>query len=277
MTEEVLVEFHEGKGMILSPNCHADAAEFIEVVSGQVEIVAGLKSYHVTSGDILHLVPGYAHFAIASEGAAKLRTLTYPIGKLLSSLDLLESSVYATYLSKSENWSTLFSVGNPLHAKLSLHLDNATEEFMGKDLFHKLLITAEIEQMVTDILRFYGYREDEGLDYRQTQRIYPALSYIQERYAERISLDDLSASLGISSGYFGRLFRETTGMTPVEYIQHIRVNRSMQFLLDSEESLAEISSRSGFASTKYFHRVFKALVGTSPIAFRKLRDLKAQA
>ncbi len=95
------------------------------------------------------------------------------------------------------------------------------------------------------------------------------LEYIKNHYMEKITLDELAALEHISKSYLSRKFKERTGLSVISYINRMRIERSRQFLMASSLDVNEIAYQVGFDSPKYFHRVFKELVGKSPASFRK--------
>lgn len=96
-----------------------------------------------------------------------------------------------------------------------------------------------------------------------------AMEYIKNHYAEKISLDKLAGLEHISKSYLSRKFKGRTGYSVVSYINRLRIERAKQFLMMSNLSMDEIAYQVGFASPKYFHRVFKEMIGESPAGFRR--------
>jgi YesN/AraC family two-component response regulator len=72
----------------------------------------------------------------------------------------------------------------------------------------------------------------------------------------------------MSEYYFCRFFKKVTFMTFVEYINKLRINIAIKFLLDTNMTIAQISDAVGFNDPSYFNRVFKKLNGNSPLTFR---------
>ncbi|MBA2481807.1 MAG: helix-turn-helix transcriptional regulator [Planctomycetes bacterium] len=96
-----------------------------------------------------------------------------------------------------------------------------------------------------------------------------ALGCIHERYAERLTLDDLATVAGVSSGHLGEVFKERTGVTVHQYLNKLRVERARELLAQTDLSVTEICHRSGFEDSGYLTRVFKRATGLSPRAYRR--------
>lgn len=102
------------------------------------------------------------------------------------------------------------------------------------------------------------------------------LEYIKKHYAEKITLDELAELEHISKSYLSRKFKQRTGLSVISYINQVRIERSKQFLMVSELDVNEIAYQVGFDSPKYFHRVFKEIVGESPAIFRRKFGIRKQ-
>lgn len=92
--------------------------------------------------------------------------------------------------------------------------------------------------------------------------------YIQEHYAERITVAELAGSALISERECYRLFKECLRCSPVEYVISYRLDIAGRLLTHSENSITEISHASGFGSSSYFGRVFLEHFGCPPSEYR---------
>ncbi len=95
------------------------------------------------------------------------------------------------------------------------------------------------------------------------------IKYIEEHYAERISLAQISDSIYLSQSYASTLFKKETGKKFSSYLQEVRLEKSCEMLLDSRISIQEIAVRTGFFDAAHFSRVFKEWYGLSPAEYRK--------
>ncbi|MDL2232578.1 AraC family transcriptional regulator [Ruminococcaceae bacterium OttesenSCG-928-L11] len=95
-----------------------------------------------------------------------------------------------------------------------------------------------------------------------------AVSYIGEHLREPISLESLAFSLGLTPNYLGRLFREETGISFVEYVNGARLEQATDILRTTEKTVEEIAAESGFNSSTYFIKKFKQKYRMTPKAFR---------
>lgn len=96
-----------------------------------------------------------------------------------------------------------------------------------------------------------------------------ALNYVDLNYTTNITLDDISNAACISKTHLHRLFVESLGMTPFEYVINRRIKKSMQLLSVTNYSIFEIASSCGFNDQPYFGKIFKKKTGYTPLEYRK--------
>ncbi len=96
-----------------------------------------------------------------------------------------------------------------------------------------------------------------------------AMDYINRNILTEITMDDICAAAHMSKYYFCRKFKESTGMTVMEYILKTRIVLAKNMLLRETASVTEISERCCFSSISYFCRVFKEDTGCTPTAYRR--------
>ena len=90
-----------------------------------------------------------------------------------------------------------------------------------------------------------------------------ALQYIEEHYAEDISLDLVAEKIGISPFYLSRLFKAERGESFVEYLTSVRMKNAVRLARETRLSIREIATRTGYASPTSFCRVFKKYTGST--------------
>ena len=95
-----------------------------------------------------------------------------------------------------------------------------------------------------------------------------AVQYMKENMNCDTSLDSLISSVKCSRARLFVLFKESTGMTPNDYWQRLRIERSIELMKDPTVTITDVAFAVGFASSQYFCTVFRKYSGTTPTAFR---------
>jgi len=144
---------------------------------------------------------------------------------------------------------------------------NIYEEFLNKnevsDLIHKSLILQILYNMYQDIKELTIPLSPY---YTKVKRV---TNYINKSYNKKIVLNDLAEIAGCSPNYFHKMFKNTIGMTPNEYIVKIRLDTAREKIINTELNICEISLQCGFENFSYFSAVFKRNTGITPKEFRK--------
>lgn len=94
-------------------------------------------------------------------------------------------------------------------------------------------------------------------DYKRILQLKQVLEFIEHNYASPLTLKQLSASVSMSPKYFCRFFSEMTHQTPMEYLNHQRIEQACYQLSTTDDSITEIAYRNGFNDLSYFIRTFK--------------------
>ena len=93
-------------------------------------------------------------------------------------------------------------------------------------------------------------------------------AYLAKSYAQDISLESVSETLGFSSFYFSKLFKQHFGTTFVEYLTDIRIQIAKSILQDPTKSAKEVGEAVGYPSSNYFVKLFKKKTGMTPTEYR---------
>ena len=103
----------------------------------------------------------------------------------------------------------------------------------------------------------------------ERRSIEPALQYVSENYTQEVRMADMAASCAMSESYFRKVFSRIMGMPPLEYVNRYRINRSINLLRFTDETVQSIAGRTGFPSIATYNRNFHRYVGLSPAQWRK--------
>lgn len=95
-----------------------------------------------------------------------------------------------------------------------------------------------------------------------------AMSFIDGNYSRDISMEEIAAACGLNRSYFGKLFKETLGQSPQQYLIQYRMTKASELLKGTRISVAEIGRSVGYENQLHFSRAFKNVFGISPSQYR---------
>lgn len=157
-----------------------------------------------------------------------------------------------------ENIPSFFSVSNP----------NATEETLSKII--TLVYSANQFDNITASAELISFLHKLSLEKKENPTVLSlAKAFIEQNYKENISINDVAAACNVSTAYLHKIFKNTLGITPGNYLLNIRISVAQNLLVNTHQPLIEIAFNCGFNSQSYFSDCFKKYVGITPKDFRK--------
>jgi AraC family transcriptional regulator len=156
-----------------------------------------------------------------------------------------------------------------LHLGLALQAELAAGCPAGR-LYGEALATA----LAVHLVQHYAVCPPQLQSYRgglPPARLRRVLEYMQAHLAQDPSLTELAGIAQMSPYYFSRLFKQSTGLSPHQYLLRQRVERAKHFLADPRHRIAEVSDALGFPHQSHFATTFRALVGMTPREYRRQR------
>lgn len=113
---------------------------------------------------------------------------------------------------------------------------------------------------------------------KNQDRILTMISFIQEYFAEKLTLEDIADSAAVSTRECLRCFKSSIRQSPMDYLIEYRVRTAKKMLETTDLSITDIALRCGFNSNSYFTKLFHRICGKTPNAYRKeLLELKKTA
>ena len=147
-------------------------------------------------------------------------------------------------------------------------LSEMQTEGLGGRLYSETLAT----QLAIHLLRQYCAFDIKLKQYNgglSPRKLQTAIDYIETNLEGKIGLDALAKITQTSPYHFSRLFKQSTGITPYQYVIQQRIELGKQLLRKEELPIAEIAMMCGFASQSSFTTAFRKLVGITPKAYQK--------
>ena len=136
------------------------------------------------------------------------------------------------------------------------------------NLLDRIQSLQEIRQKIIEMVMECVSTESVA-DANARSKIQMAIGYIQEHFAENLTVNVLAEHYGMSPNYFSSMFKKEMSRSAVNYITELRINQARELLYHSELSVGDISKKVGYEDSQYFFRVFKKYLGMTPLQYRE--------
>ena len=135
------------------------------------------------------------------------------------------------------------------------------------------LYLQSIAQLIAVHLLRSGSPAVENAQTLTRQQMRHVTDFIQAHLDQDLSLEQLAQQAGLSLYHFSRMFRQTTGESPHQFVLGRRIELARQLLTETDASLAQVALQSGFASQSHLSSVFKRHLGLTPRTYRHTAEI----
>jgi len=169
-------------------------------------------------------------------------------------LILKNSENYKPYLSYSEDRIKIFE-----DIYFNLERGYSIESLRYVNMIFSYFLTSLIYE---DKFNHVGHEQTPNI-------VDKIIEYMQQNITSLIRLEDLATLASLSASHFSALFKTRTGYSPIEYFNHLKIQKACQYLSFTEMSVKNIALCLGIEDPYYFSRMFTKLMGVSPNTYRK--------
>ncbi|WP_455634618.1 AraC family transcriptional regulator [Parabacteroides sp.] len=225
------------------------------------------KNVTFREGEIMIITPNTKHLFEAGPEGTTLMQLEF-LPEILSHLSLhpqkgTDSSMQAPSLSLMGG-NELIKIVN--HVGIMRTVQRIVNELEAKNPYYQHLVVMYYAEFM---ILIYRYMNEAQLPICTNKSLRKAVAYIRLNYHSNINITDVARHAGISERYLRNLFSQHLNQAPLDYLNQIRINKSIELLRNTEMSIKEICFQCGFQSPQYFSRIFKQQTGSSPREIKK--------
>lgn len=272
-----------------------DESEVIVVYEGFLHCKVAHNNYLLKEGDACLIPAGVPVDQYADHGSCRFFYAHFD-ASLVPSVPDMRNQVVSNYSNRPVNRTAFYFLPPVSSGDALLCLGGQIETGRYKNeiftLFQRLLLernhqtihsTLMISLELTQILVLLGQcwiRRTTVLPpilerQEQNRLVQDALLYLNSNFSSSIRIDELARQLQVSQQYLARLFKAETGMSPLQYLNRLRIEKAKELMQANTVNISEAALAVGFDNIYYFSRLFKQLEGMPPSAYRAWLNSKS--
>ena len=177
------------------------------------------------------------------------------------------------FFERSSNFNNRIDSKSEIGQKIFELLTEIEDEYVNKTIGYKLMIKAKLLHIITYLIRHYQdtSKNSESITTKskKLEKLGKVFEFINRNYSQKIGLNTLAELAYMSPNYFSAFFKLSTGFSPIEYLNKMRVAKSIEMLRGTDYSIAQIALECGFTNLANFNKIFKHFTETVPSQIRK--------
>lgn len=248
---ELMRCIHVDTDMVLSFSYYV----FLYVLDGEVSISLGAEPVPYAASEVL-LLPAGVSASVTAAGSCRLLLLGLSTDYVQNNLNLSVLPVCNSVLNP-----------NPDYFRLKQHILDTYEEYRSREQ-SDLAVLGNLYLLLHELRRLPGSVPQIQTGNRYTQRVQEIANYIDQHYAEPLSLSDLAREFYLAPQYLSTFFKENFKTNFKSYLNDKRLFYSLRDLRQTDLSIGEIAVRCGFTSASAYRKNFEARYHITPTGFR---------
>lgn len=253
--------------------------EIVFIVNGQGTQTVNGQNYPCKKGDLLFFNVEDRHSVTSKTGGVDtIHILMKPSYLSETSIDSLDAVGILTLTSFREfetavsNFLPKISFHGREMQEIEMIFQTMLKEYDEKPIGFVTILKSYLKILITRILREV-YKNSRVDIADAVEKISPEiLDFIDKNYNKKITLNDLAQISCYNPSYFGQMFRKCFGISPIEYINNIRIEKAAELLRNTEVSVDQIALEVGFSDRKRFYQLFKRTMGVTPGQYKKYKS-----
>lgn len=244
-----------------------EATEILFVLEGELEIRVNQDNYQLSTGDIFLVNGNELHFINSRTALGKAQVLALQFdNRYLKQLGI-DVGQKRFHLNSKEVVAESLSVLDEIKYILANMLDLVLNR---NELYHLKIKRMLLDLVVILLEHFEVPIETKNKQIENNQRLVGILQYMNIHCTEaQIGLQDIAKEFSLSPQYLSRYFKLNVGVSLKKYLDNMRLNKSLFALQATNQTVTDIALKFGFPDSKAYYRVFKEILGITPMHYRE--------
>lgn len=255
---------------LVPPHWH-DEIEIIYIKKGQGIVTVDFKEYHVSALTLVFILPGQLHsIAQYKDESMEYENIIFDHTMLVPKKSDSVNEDFLKPLTQGKiTVPTVFSQVYPYFNDIVAPINACDEICKTKPQGYQLYIKSMLYQFFFILDNRCRNLVTPKKDRKTIDKMKIVIKYVENNYANKITIAEIAGVIGFSESHFMRYFKETMGTSFIEYLKDYRLTMAARLLQSSDDAILDISVEVGFDNLSYFNRSFKARYGMTPRQYRK--------
>ncbi len=230
---------------------------------------------HVSEGDLIFLSYNSVHTLVPeTEDFTWINLSFYPefIDKSLinefNSNEIIRLSVFKSMFEDNTVTTTSIMLKG-VKEEFAQIFSQMEDEYRNKKYGYVQILKYDLLIVLTKIFRDMEDVNKKPGELSNSKLINSVLEELENNLGSDFNLDTFAKKVYMSPKYFSRFFKQSVGVTFMEFVHKQRINRACELLENTDMSIADIMQSVGYSDAKSFYRIFKRYKGATPSAYRK--------
>lgn len=230
----------------------ADVCTLYYIISGSVKFSLYNKEYVCFENDIFYLSSGESA-VISNMSETEKASLYYVVFQLNDDVSMERIGIERPLRDKE--------------LKLFEHFRKLYKTHLAEGAAYKIKEYSEFLKLIYELIT---YKFDNNEEFKFDVKLGKVVQYMKMNFYKPITVEELSNLSGYSVSHFRRIFVNSLGVSPQEYMLNYKIKKAKELLADEDgKSIEEISNILGMCNCSYFCKMFKKKTGMSPYKFKK--------
>lgn len=245
--------------------------EFVYMEKGHCVHVIDGKEYPSKAGDMLIINYGQSHEIQGNTDVEYVNFYIKPeyinqaISERENAFALLNLNEFEDFKKIIHTERSHISFQQTERQRIEQLLRFFEEDTKGNDGGRGLALRSEINLLLITVFRKLSVPFCEKFDGINDK----LLSFIEENYDEKLTLEEMAKKCSYNKSYFSRLFKEYVGFSFTVYLRNLRIKKAAAMIKNTDRLIEEIITECGYTDKTKFFKHFKACYGVTPLGYRK--------
>ena len=244
-----------------------EEAEFTLITEAECSYQINLEEYTLSEGDLILIPPLMLH-SISNVRQKKMVSETYVFHMNflgIRTADICSARYLTPFMNQELLLPAVIHREHPAYPALLELFRQISFYYAGNLPGYELMLKSLFLQVIFILLPYRSEKKDTLLIHNMnSDKLKAVLDYIGQNYAEELTIPMLADLCYFSEYHFMRFFKKHVGITCLEYINSLRLEKAAELFEKGESSVLEVSLAVGFHNLSYFYRVFKRKYGVTP-------------